>query len=102
MIHPASSAASRIPVPVAESQLSLNTASSGGVGLSAVGTGTMGGVRTTTLCRPETEKAGAEMLLSCFLTAGTPQTKTNTLNKIHGNQAARSFAEEIESDASVD
>src|SRR6185503_20204442 len=95
MIHPASNEASRIPVPVAESQLSLNTASSGGVGLAVVGTGTMGGVRTTTLCKPGTGKAGAEMLLSCFFTAGTPHTKTSTLNKTHGSHAARSFAGEI-------
>src|SRR6266487_829437 len=94
MIHPASSAENRIPVPVAESQLSLNTASSGAVGLSAVGKGTMGGVRTTTLCSPGTAKAGAEILLSCFFTAGTPQTKTSTLNSSHGSHAARSLAEE--------
>src|SRR6266567_363318 len=94
MTNPARNAANRIPVPVAESQLSLNTASSGGVGLSAVGKGTMGGVRTTTLCSPGTAKAGDEILLSCFFTAGTPQTKTTTLSKIHGSHAARSFAEE--------
>src|SRR6185503_6802809 len=95
MIQPASNEASRIPVPVAESQLSLNTASSGGVGLSAIGIGTTGGVRTTTLFRPETGNAGEEMVLSCFFTAGTPHTKTSTLKRIHGNQAARSFAGEI-------
>src|SRR5205809_5026460 len=95
MTHPARNAANRIPVPVAESQLSLNTASSGAVGLAAVGKGTMGGVRTTTMCSPGTAKAGDEILLSCFFTAGTPQTKTSTLSKIHGSHAARSFAEEI-------
>src|SRR5215475_14589104 len=93
MTSPARSAARRIPLPVAESQFSVNTASSGLVGLSGVGSATTGGVRTTTLCKPVTLKAGEESLSNAVLTIGTPQMKTNRLNRIHGVQAARIFAE---------
>src|SRR6266571_6831275 len=77
----------RIPVPVAESQLSVKTASSGFVGLSGVGLTTTGGVRTTMLCKPATWNFGAETSLSNFFICGTPQRKTNRLNKTHGIQA---------------
>ena len=52
--RPARMADTRIPVPVAESQLNVKTASSGFVGLSGVGFTTTGGVRTTMLCKPAT------------------------------------------------
>src|SRR5689334_3611248 len=92
MINPASTAEMRMPVPVAESQLSLNSAASGLVGWLAVGGGTTGGVRTTTLCSPGMAKLGAEIRFRAFFTAGTPQIKTSTLRRIHGIQACRTRA----------
>src|SRR4030081_3217537 len=80
-------AAAKMPLPVAESQLRVKIASSGFVCCSGVGGVTTGGVRTTRLCNPATWNFGAEMSLKKFFTCGTPQTKTSTLNRIHGNQA---------------
>src|SRR5438093_12422301 len=79
-----------MPVPVAESQLSVKTASSGFVGLSGVGWTTTGGVRTTMLCRPATGNFGAETSLRNFFICGTPQRKTSRLNSTHGIQARTS------------
>src|SRR6266404_1845833 len=63
-------------------------ASSALVGASAVGFGTIGGARSTTLCNPATWKLGAESRSRARLNDGTPQTKTSTLRRIHGTQAA--------------
>src|SRR5688572_9775321 len=114
MNNPETSAATRIPVPVAESQLSVKIASSGFVGFAAVGGGTTGGVRTTTLCSCATGNLGAVTLpfstrlvapsgkftfnsaiaffteavpLKTFFTCGTPQINTNRLSKTQGTQA---------------
>src|ERR1041385_4126061 len=103
MNTPARMAAVRMPVPVAESQLKRKIASSGLVDLPAVGAGTTGGGRTTTLCRLTTGvfgevtpaqargcvsalPAGGLPLRTSF-TCGTPQRKTRTLNNTHGTQA---------------
>ena len=83
MSKPKQIAATRIPVPVAESQLTTNTASSGLVGFSDVGSGTTGKVRATDLSRYATATVGAERLFADFLKAGIPQIKTKTLSKIH-------------------
>src|SRR2546423_7252593 len=87
MNHPGRMAATRIPVPVAVSQFSVKTASSGLVGFSAVGAVTTGGVRTTTLCRPATWNFGAEMLLRNPFNCGRPQRNTRRLNNTQGAQA---------------
>src|ERR1051325_1290836 len=89
MKSPARMAAARIPVPVAESQLSLKTASSGLVGLSEVGEGTTGGARTTRLCNPAIWNLGSETSLRNFFIFGAPQTNTSTLNNSHGTQASQ-------------
>src|SRR5438552_6937065 len=87
MNKPARMADTKIPVPVAASQFSVNTASSGLVGFSGVGVVTTGGVRTTTLCKPATLNLGAEMLLRNPFNCGTPQRNTKRLNNTHGAQA---------------
>src|SRR5436190_8918878 len=114
MNNPETKAATKIPVPVAESQLSVKIASSGFVGFAAVGGGTTGGVRTTTLCNCTTGNFGAVTWaltmrfvalsgkftfnsaiaffteaapLKLFFTCGTPQMKTNKLRRIHGTHA---------------
>src|SRR5438445_11901824 len=84
---PAATAEIKIPLPVAESKLSVKIASSGFVVFSAVGGVTTGGVRMTTLCNPATRNFGAEMSFRNFLTCGTPQRKTSRLNDIHGTHA---------------
>src|SRR5437667_7888968 len=93
---PARTADTRIPVPVAESQLSVKMASSGFVGLSGVGSMTTGEVRTTMLCKAATWNFGAETSLSRFFICGTPQRKTNRLNMTHGIQARKSSLRETE------
>src|ERR1051325_3059608 len=92
MMKPARMAAARMPVPVAERMLKSKTAFSAGVGLSGVGAGTTGAVRTTALCRCGTSNLGANALLSCDFTAGIPHTKTSTLKRIHGAHARRILA----------
>src|SRR5438128_1835840 len=87
MMKPARIAETRMPVPVAESQLSVKIASSGFVGFSGLGSGTTGGVRMTTLCNPATPNFGAETLFKVFFTGGRPQRKTSRLSNIHGVQA---------------
>ena len=81
-----------MPVPVAESQLSLNTASSGLVGFSDVGLATTGKVRTVVLCRRGISNFGAERASSCCFTCGTPQMNTSTESRIHGTHARRTSA----------
>src|SRR6266540_736079 len=96
MKKPAIMADARIPVPVAESQLKVNTASSGFVGFSGVGVGTTGGVRMTTLCNPATENFGAETLLRILYTCGIPQMNTSKLNNTHGTQARMTWERDVE------
>src|ERR1700740_2612457 len=85
--NPAMIAAIKIPLPVAESQFNLKIASSGLVGFSNVGSGTIGGVRLTWLCKPATLYSGDETAFNDFLTAGKPQIKIKKLKSIHGNHA---------------
>src|SRR5258706_10175096 len=103
MTRPPTSAATKIPLPVADNQLKVKIAASGLVGLPGVGVGTTGGVRTTTLCRPGTGKS--ILVAPCctrispridlvtyspfkkFFACGIPQTKTKTLSNTHGVQA---------------
>src|SRR4051812_17296191 len=72
-------AATRIAVPVADSQLKLNTAGS------AVARVTTGGTRCTILSSPGIGHFGAEIASRCAFTAGKPQRKTTIVNTIHGS-----------------
>src|SRR6185503_13944271 len=110
--------AQRMPVPVAENQLSLKMASSGLVGLPGVGNSTTGLVRRIRLWRPQTGNSGAVTpgrnfappvmsgMVSLraaavsfavflpsrrFFNCGVPQRKTRTLRRIHGTQARRTL-----------
>ena|SRR5436190_14553245 len=73
-------AAMRIAVPLADSQLKVNTAGS------AVARTTTGGTRWIILSKPGIASFGAEMASSFALTLGRPQRKTMTLSKTHGSQ----------------
>src|SRR5438309_11620670 len=75
--------ATKIPLPVADSQLKLKTAASD------VGFTTTGGMRITSLSRPGTGIFGAVIPSSKAFVCGNPQTKTTTLRIIHGIQARR-------------
>src|SRR6476620_4089795 len=75
---PVTSAASRIAVPVAESQLKVNTAASGAA------VATTGGTRNTDLSSPPIASFGAEMPFSSALTWGSPHANTRTLSTTHG------------------
>src|ERR1700758_2391755 len=98
MMKPEMIAATRIPEPVAESQLNPNTAASG------VGFATTGGTRCASLLRPGTGICGLVILLGgvlqvlvevntfsgvfmIFLPVYVPQQKTNTLRTSHGSHA---------------
>src|SRR5215813_4250607 len=81
MTRPATTAARKIPVPVADSQLKLKTAAS------AAGFITTGGTRITSLSRAETGNRGKERLSRNDLVCGRPQMNTTALNIIQGNQA---------------
>src|SRR6516162_3421089 len=98
MMRPAMMPAMQMPVPVALSQLKVNTA--GSLAFLA----TTGGTRSTSLCRPCTGNAGAVILLGgvlqvaievktfsgvfmIFLPVTVPQQKTMTLRINQGNQA---------------
>src|SRR5690242_20220417 len=76
-------AARRIAVPVADNQLSANTAGS------FVGLGTTGGTRATILSRPATAMLGAEMWFRKVLTCGVPHANTMMTSTIHGTTATR-------------
>src|SRR5207237_9920140 len=80
-------AATRIPVPLAEGQFKLNTA------LSAVGFATTGGTRKIKLCRPATGILKMEMLSKSALITGRPHKNTTTLRMAHGIQALATSAE---------
>src|SRR5262245_50825189 len=73
-------AARRMPVPVADSQDRLYFASS------VTGLGTTGAVRTTVLCSPGTSQLGVTRF-SAFLASGSPQTNTKAVSSAHGTQA---------------
>src|SRR5690242_1201726 len=72
-------AAIRIAVPVADSQLKVNTAGS------AVACAPTGGTRCTALSSPGIAHFGAEIASRCAFTDGSPQRKTTTVNTIHGS-----------------
>src|SRR5512138_3898313 len=78
---PVTSAASRIAVPVADSQLNVNTAASGAAVV------TTGGTRNTALSSPTTVIFGAESPLSTAFTCGSPHANTSRLRMIHGAYA---------------
>src|SRR6266404_4732855 len=92
IINPATIPDTRIPLPVADSQFNVNTASSGFVGRSGVGEATTGGERITTLCRAATWNFGAAISLKNFFTLGTPHRKTTRLSNTHGAQARMTSA----------
>src|SRR5262245_10697003 len=78
-------AATRMPVPVADSQLNRNSAFSG-----TPRDGTTGTSRNTCWCRygtavVKTVKPGR--LSKAFFTCGSPQTNTQTLSSTHGTHA---------------
>src|SRR5678815_1408882 len=77
------SEAMKIPDPVADNQLKLNTAAS------AEFFATTGGTRTTILSNQGTGIFGAENPSSSALICGRPQRKTTTLRMIQGSQAWR-------------
>ncbi len=79
------SAATRIPLPVAESQLATKTA------LSALGCDTTGGIRNTRLSSPAIANDGLEIPSSSALTCGNPQRNTTTLRMSHGVHARSSW-----------
>src|SRR4030095_10263394 len=89
--NPAMIAAIKIPLPVAESQFNLKIASSGLVGFSNVGSGTIGGGRLTLLCSNSIVYSGAETCFNFFFISGKPQIKINSARSSHGNQAKKSF-----------
>ena len=74
-------AATKIPVPVADSQLSAKTAASGRA------SGTTGGVRSTMLCSSRTGNRRIEMPSRSAFICGNPQTKTTMLRMIQGTHA---------------
>src|SRR5512133_2279010 len=75
---PEISAAMRIAVPDADSQLKMNTAASG------VGFATTGGILNTILSSPDTGMFGADNPLRKPLTCGVPHANTITMRMIHG------------------
>src|SRR5216684_1145456 len=74
-------AAIRMLLPVADSQLKLNTASSGAL------LATTGGTLRIKLCSPLTGILKTEVLSRRLLTLGSPQRKTSTLKMTQGTQA---------------
>src|SRR4029079_15298316 len=82
--NPVTIAASRIAVPVAESQLKMNTAPSG------VALPTTGGTRDTSLSKPGIGKLGAERWFRNVFTCGVPHANTITTSTTHGVIAVRS------------
>src|SRR5689334_11220232 len=73
-------AATRIAVPVADSQLKVKTAGS------AVARVTTGGMRCTALSSPAIDHFGAEIASRCVFTVGSAQRKTMIVRTIHGSQ----------------
>ena len=79
--NPEMMAATRMPLPVADSQLKLNTAPS------AVFFATTGGTRRIRLCSPLTGILKIEILSRKALTLGSPHRNTNTLRMTQGVHA---------------
>src|SRR5665213_543402 len=84
---PAMTDATRMPVPVAVSQLSVNKAGS------KVGLATTGGTRWMKLCRPATAIFTVECASIHLENCGRPQTKTTTLRMSQGIQALNTLPE---------
>src|SRR5258705_8771060 len=82
-------AAKKIPVPVAESQTMLSFASS------TLGSGTIGFVRMTASWRPGTGQL-AETEFSTFLTSGRPQRNTKTVKRTQGIQAEKTVPRTVD------
>src|SRR5690349_927472 len=82
MTTPATNEAARIPVPVADRTVNLNSAASGG----ALG-GATGGVRWTARWRAGIGHLGAASESNSLFTAGSPQTRTNAVRIAHGSHA---------------
>src|SRR5690242_19194571 len=85
--NPEMMAATRMPVPLADSQFRLKTV------LSGVGFATTGGTRRIKLCRPLTGILRIERLSKNVLMTGSPHRKTTTLRMAHGVQAFATSAE---------
>src|SRR5437016_14356547 len=81
--RPATIAAKKQPVPVAESQLKSYRAASG------VSLVTTGAARLTALCRNGTSQTGVVARFIAPLTAGRPHTSTKTDRIANGIQALR-------------
>src|SRR5579859_762303 len=81
MTNPEMMAATKMPVPLAESQFKLKTA------LSGVGFATTGGTRRIKLCSPLTGILRMERLSKNVLATGSPHRNTTTLRMAHGVQA---------------
>src|SRR5213592_3611641 len=79
--NPEMMAATRMPLPVADSQLKLNTAAS------AVFLATTGGTLRIRLCKPLTGILKIEILSRKALTLGSPHRNTSTLKMTHGVHA---------------
>src|SRR6476660_3187761 len=75
----------RIAVPLADSQLKVNTAGS------AVARTTTGGTRWIILSSPGIASLGAETASSFALTLGSPHRKTITDSRIHGSHGEGPF-----------
>src|SRR5574338_346971 len=82
MTRPVTSPATRMAVPVADSQLKLKTAASGAA------VATTGGTRRTALSSPGIGSVGAETPLSTAFTCGRPHRNTITLSTTHGRYAS--------------
>src|SRR5438552_1971814 len=80
-----STAATKMAVPVADSQLSSYRASSG------FGAGTTGGTRWIFSCRPATWNPTEAPAFSFALMCGSPQTKTNSERSNQGTQACNTW-----------
>src|SRR5215472_14292919 len=82
MQSPAMIAATKMPLPVALSQLQLKTAGSG------VAVATTGGTRRTIWSNAGTGSFGAEIPSSNDRVCGRPQINTTTVRMIQGSQAS--------------
>src|SRR5262245_20946503 len=82
-----STAAAKMPVPAADSQLNWNSASSAFTSCPGFGSGTTGGDRLMRSCKPGTGNLNALTSLSQPLTCRSPQRNTNTDSSSHGIQA---------------
>ena len=81
MINPDTMPATRMPVPVADSQFKTKTAAS------AFFSGATGGTRKTTWSRLATGKLSTEMPFRKAFTTGNPQMNTTMMSNSHGVHA---------------